>query len=201
MVSTYREGGFRLAYTGRRNELGGSVNGSPHDQGTVVSIYIARAATAPMFAVDQVRALVGRGLEGDRYFHQAGTYSMDPQPGREITLIESEAVEAAARETGIDFAAADSRRNIVTRGIALNDLVGQEFTVGDVRMKGSRLCDPCEHMVQLCGKHVLRNLVGRGGLRADVLTEGLIRVGDDVRVLSPVEGPGRILTRQPGGAE
>ena len=180
------------------------MNSKAREQGMVVSIYIARAAAAPMFAVDQVRALVGRGLEGDRYFNQAGTYSMDPQPGREITLIESEAVDAAARVTGVDFVAVDSRRNIVTRGIALNDLVGREFTVGGVRMRGSRLCEPCDHMVQLCGKPVLRSLAGRGGLRADILSEGLIRVGDEVHAQDPAESQGvsaGVLTGKPGGAE
>jgi MOSC domain-containing protein YiiM len=138
-----------------------------------------------MGPVDAVRAVAGRGLDGDRYFNQAGTYSAVPKPGRQVTLIESEAIEAAARETGLDFLAADSRRNIVTRGVSLNALVGREFSVGGSRMVGIELCEPCAHMVELCGKAVLASLVHRGGLRADVLTDGMIRVGDPVE---PADG-------------
>src|SRR5205823_9036936 len=155
---------------------------------SVVAIYIAGAAAAPMAAVKEIRAVPGLGLEGDRYFNQVGTYSAIPEPGRQMTLIEMEAVEAAARETGIDFGPGDSRRNVVTRGVSLNDLVGREFTVGEVRLLGVDLCEPCAHMVQVSGKPVLGSLVHRGGLRADVLEGGIIRVGDPVVELEQSAG-------------
>ncbi len=95
-------------------------------KGTVVSIHIAPAAEAAMQSVDEVRAISGKGLEGDRYFNQTGTFSK-PQPDRELTLIEAEAVDALKFELGLELDAGAIRRNIVTRGVPLNHLVGREF--------------------------------------------------------------------------
>jgi MOSC domain-containing protein YiiM len=155
----------------------------------VVSIHIAGAAAAPMAGVCEIRAVPGWGLEGDRYFNQVGTYSAVPEPGRQVTLIEMEAIEAAARETGVAFGPGDSRRNIVTRGVSLNGLLGREFRIGRVRLVGVDLCEPCAHMVQVSGKPVLGSLVHRGGLRADVLGGGIIHVGDPVVELKEPEHP------------
>ena len=148
-------------------------------RGSVVSIYRAEAAKGPMVAVSEARAVPGRGLEGDRYFNQAGTF-WKPQPDYELTLIEIEALEGLQREFGVELEAGDGRRNVVTRGVSLNDLVGQEFQVGEVRLRGIRLCEPCSHLAKLSHRAVLRGLVHRGGLRAQILTEGKIHVGDAV---------------------
>ena len=156
-------------------------------EGRVVSLHIAPRAAAPMQSVAEVRAVPGRGLEGDRYFAGTGFYSTTPSHGgREVTLIEMEAVEALfggvinaeGKRPRIRLAAADARRNVVTAGVPLNHLVDCEFSIGAVRMRGTRLCEPCKHLEQLTQPGVLSGLVHRGGLRAVILNEGLIHVGD-----------------------
>jgi MOSC domain-containing protein YiiM len=147
--------------------------------GTVEAIYISGTAAAPTKALDAVLAIPGVGLEGDRYALKLGTF-YKPLPDYELTLIEAEAVEAMRRDYGVELAAGDARRNIVTRGVALNHLVGKEFTVGDVRIRGIRLCEPCDHLQRLTGKPVIKGLLHRGGLRAQILTEGTIHAGDEV---------------------
>jgi len=153
--------------------------------GEVVSIHIAPEKEDPVQSVESVHAVPGRGLEGDRYFVAKGTYSDRPGPSREITLIELEAIEALARDNEITIEPGAARRNLVTRGAALNHLVGREFRVGDVRLRGIRLCEPCAHLEALTRRGVLGGLVHRGGLRAQILTEGRIQVGDPV---VPLEG-------------
>lgn len=148
-------------------------------EGRVISINIAPRAEAPMESVEQARAVPGKGLEGDRYFVRQGTF-YKPQPDRELTLIEAEAIEAMKRELDVDYGLADSRRNVVTRGVPLNHLVGKEFMVGDVKVRGLKLCEPCSHLQRLSHEKVLPGLVHRGGLRAQILTEGIIRVGAPV---------------------
>ena len=151
--------------------------------GTVLNIHIASTAGAAPVAVEQVNAVAGRGLEGDRYFNKTGTYSETPGSGREVTLIAIEEIEALASETGIELKAGESRRNITIRGVALNDLVDKEFSVGNVTLRGTRLCEPCAHLeahVERPG--VLKGLVHRAGLRCDIVSGGTIRVGDDVTV-------------------
>ena len=149
-------------------------------EGTVISINIAPEAEAPMQSVSEVRAVPGQGLEGDRYFDHKGTFSK-PQPDRELTLIEAEAIEALRSEFQVDFGLSASRRNIVTRGVPLNHLVDKEFWIGDVKARGLRLCEPCAHLQRLSHPKVLPGLVHRGGLRAQILTEGMIRVGEIVK--------------------
>src|SRR2546428_13850289 len=112
-------------------------------QGEVVSVHIAPKAEGPVRSVRTVRAIAGRGLEGDRYFKAAGMYPDRPGPAREITLIESEAIAAMARDNELAISPGDARRNVVTRGVPLNHLVGQEFLVDRVRLRGIRLCEPC----------------------------------------------------------
>jgi len=149
-------------------------------EGKVVSINIAPSAEATMESVDAVRAVPGKGLEGDRYFFKQGTFSK-PQPDRELTLIEAEAVEAMKRELNVDYGLSDSRRNIVTRDVPLNHLVGKEFWIGEVKARGLRLCEPCSHLQKLSHQKVLPGLVHRGGLRAQILSEGTIQLGDTVK--------------------
>ena len=146
-------------------------------EGTVISINITPQAEAPMQSVDEVRAIPGRGLEGDRYFDNKGR---EPEARRELTLIEAEAIEALRHELNVDYGLSDSRRNEVTRGVPLNHLVGKEFWVGEVKARGIMLCEPCAHLQKLTIKQVLPGLVHRAGLRAQILTEGIIRVGATV---------------------
>ena len=150
------------------------------EEGSVISISIAPKGGEATTTADEVRAFAGRGLEGDRYFSNLGTFSDTPGSGRQVTLIESEAIDAVVRDCGCKLEYKDSRRNIVTRGVALNDLVGKEFLVGDVRMLGVRLCEPCN--VSFPDGNVKKAMVHRGGLRADILGDGTIRVGDGIEV-------------------
>src|SRR5215471_10328818 len=126
----------------------------------LVAIQIAGAAGAAMSSVGEVRAVPGKGLEGDRYFSGVGTFSA-PNPDREITLIAKESLEAFEREHKIELKPAETRRNLVTSGVALNDLVGEEFQVGAVTLKGLRLCEPCDYLQSLTPKPVLQGLVHR----------------------------------------
>ena len=151
-------------------------------EGKVISINITPQAEAPMQSVEAVRAIPGRGLEGDRYFDNKGRA---PAAQKELTLIEAEAIEAFKNEMGVDYRLGDSRRNLVTRGVPLNHLVGKEFWVGEVKALGIKLCEPCVHLQKLTIKQVLPGLVHRGGLRAQILTEGTIRVGATVKEARP----------------
>ncbi len=146
-------------------------------------ILIAENPTAPMRAVPSARAIAGRGLEGDRYFTGLGTFAKSPPaPDFELTLIESEVVEEFARESGLPFTTGHARRNLVTEGVRLNELVGQEFFVGAVRIRGHRLCEPCAYLAKTTFPEALRGLVHKGGLRAEILSDGAIAVGDAIRV-------------------
>jgi MOSC domain-containing protein YiiM len=153
--------------------------------GSVESIHIAAGPEQPTRAVESARAVQGKGLDGDRYFTGEGTYSHKPEPGRELTLIEAEAIEGLSREHGIQLPPGESRRNVVTRGIGLNDLVGHRFTVGEVECVGAELCHPCSHLEKLTLPGVLKGLANRGGLRADIVSGGQIAVGDAVSDLGP----------------
>lgn len=139
-----------------------------------------------MRSLETVNVRSGVGLDGDRYALGRGHYSHDLRVSRDLTLIEGEVVEALWREHGISLAPGETRRNVTTRGIRLNDLVGRRFRVGEILCQGTRLCEPCLHLVGLIGKPVLQPLVHRGGLRADVLTDGEICVGDPIKVVDDV---------------
>jgi hypothetical protein len=150
---------------------------APKASGSVEAISVAATAGAPPHAVDQVRALAGRGLEGDRHVTGKGTFPSG-LPGSALTLIEAEVCESF--DPPLDVG--EHRRNVVTRGIDLNALVGHEFAIGDVPCRGMRLCEPCTVVEGYASRPVLRPLVHRGGLRADILEDGAISVGDRVRV-------------------
>ena len=149
-------------------------------QARVVSLHIAAHGAAPMHSVSMVTAVAGMGVEGDRYFAQTGTYSKHSGAGRQITLIEIESIEALARDYEVHLAANLARRNLVTRGIALNHLIGKTFAVGAVVLHGMRLCEPCLHLEKLAVKGAARGLIHRGGLRADIVTGGSIRIDDAI---------------------
>jgi MOSC domain-containing protein YiiM len=148
-------------------------------KGEVVGIFVAPAAGAAMTELAEATAVAGAGIEGDRYRDGIGFYSPTPGP-RQLTLIEEETLEALLAEHGIELPPHATRRNLVTRGIRLNDLVGQRFTIGEVVCTGVRLCPPCNRLEELTGKPVLGPLVNRGGLRADILMGGVIRRGDAI---------------------
>jgi MOSC domain-containing protein YiiM len=150
--------------------------------GTVESIHIASTAEGPLQSVSQATAVPGSGLDGDRYALRLGTF-YKPKPDFELTLIEAEAIEALRRDYQVELAVGEARRNIVTRNVPLNHLVGREFAIGDVRIRGVRLCEPCDHLQKLTGKPVIKALLHRGGLRAQILTPGTISVGDVVTLL------------------
>ncbi|HYH83459.1 MAG TPA: MOSC domain-containing protein [Longimicrobium sp.] len=148
---------------------------SPAQSGSVEQILVAAGAKGtPRVAVERVLAVTGKGLEGDRYFgRRPGRYAAD----RQVTLIEAEAVDAV-RAGGVPFTAVDARRNLVTRGVRLNALVGRTFRVGGAVLRGVELCHPCGHLAKLTYRGVTRDLKMRGGLRAAVLEGGEIRAGD-----------------------
>jgi MOSC domain-containing protein YiiM len=119
--------------------------------------------------VESVSALAGKGLSGDRHFRGQGA-----KPGQALTLIEAEALEEAG------LTGAQSRRQVVVRGVRLNELVGRRFRVGDVECLGVELCEPCLHLQQMTRPGIIKELIHRGGLNADILTDGQITVGDPV---------------------
>jgi hypothetical protein len=143
-------------------------------EGLVEGIFVSSVATELPAAVERVQGVAGRGLEGDRYFEGAGTYSDYPDPtGRDLTLVEADALERA----GLD--GASSRRNVVVSGLDLGKLVGRRFRVGALECYGQRLCDPCAHLQDMTRPGILRALA-HTGLRADIVTGGELRVGDPV---------------------
>ena len=138
--------------------------------GVVEALVVAPAAEAPVVLVDEAVAIAGRGLEGDRYAAGAGTFASG-RAGSALTLVDAAVLDTLGRDV-------DHRRNVVVRGTDLNALVGREFMLGEARCRGRRLCEPCAHLDRLNGGGVLRPLVHRGGLRADVVSDGTVRVGD-----------------------
>ncbi len=135
-----------------------------------------------MISIEEAHTIPGRGIEGDRYYFGTGHFSKMGKKSYEITLIETEALEALKRDYGYDLSMRDSRRNIATVGVPLNHLVWKEFYVGEVKLLGRRLCEPCFHLAKLTDSLALHGLIHRGGLRAQILTEGIIRLGDPIRI-------------------
>ena len=155
---------------------------TPGLHGTVEALAIAPAAEADMQLLEVARAVAGRGLDGDRYAARAGTFTPrgDQRPGYDLTLMAAEILdELTAAGVAVDFPA--TRRNVLTRGIDVNALVGRTFRIGDVVCEGLRLCEPCVHLDRLSGPGLLRPLIHKGGLRADVLTDGEIRPGAPIQ--------------------
>jgi MOSC domain-containing protein YiiM len=149
--------------------------------GQVVAIYTASETGAPMQSRDDVEAIAGVGLDGDRYAAGAGKYADRAADGkRAVTLIEREAVAAAGREYEVEIGEHETRRNVVTEGVPLNHLVGRTFRVGDVTMRGLRLAEPCAYLEGLTRPGVRRSLVHRAGLRAEILEGGTLHVGDPI---------------------
>jgi MOSC domain-containing protein YiiM len=141
--------------------------------GTVEGIFFGAVDEGPLEPADQVQVKTGAGIEGDRYGH------------KDITLFEAEAIEVLRADTGIELQPREIRRNVMTRGIALNDLLGHRIRVGEVEAVVTELCHPCNHLQSLTYPGVLRGLVNRGGLNADVVAGGAIRLGDQIEDLGP----------------
>ena len=150
--------------------------------GKIEHLFLTAAMSQPMTAQTALTALAGRGTEGDRYTLATGTYSKKPEPGRQVTLVEGEVLDRLKRDHGLIVRPEDCRRNVVTRGIELNPLVGRELMVGPVRVMVHRLCQPCRYIEKLLNQPGLyERWWDYGGLRCEILDGGTIRVGDAVR--------------------
>lgn len=158
----------------------GAVGETPraYCSGRVCRLFVAPVAGVPMAAVPSVSAVAGRGLQGDRYFNGGETLSNRYSRETEVTLVEFEVLEALRREHGLAVDPQDTRRNIITRGISLNALVGCDFCVGPTVLRGVSVCEPCAHLERVTRPGVLRALVHHAGLRASIIEGGTIRVGD-----------------------
>jgi len=150
-------------------------------RGRLVGIYTAETGGKPMDAHSEVRALAGVGLEGDRYATKTGEFSAREGEGREVTLIAREAI-AAANASDVTIGEHETRRNLVTEGVDLDEMIGRQFTVGEVVMVGVRDCPPCAYLEKMTRPGVRAALDGAGGLRADIVSGGIIRVGDEIAV-------------------
>jgi MOSC domain-containing protein YiiM len=139
---------------------------------TVEAIHLGEERVPELWTVDSVRAVAGKGLEGDRHFHEEGA-----RPGQALTLVEAEVVEDAG------LAAGETRRQLTVRGVRLNDLVGKRFVVGEVECYGVELCEPCSHLESLTRPGIIKELAHRAGINADIVAGGTIRVGDSVKEL------------------
>jgi MOSC domain-containing protein YiiM len=148
------------------------------NDGRVEAIFISAEHGELPRPVRSVLAVAGKGLVGNRYFDEG-------EPGKEITLIEAEALEALEAEHGIRVDGAASRRNVLTRGVRLNGLVGERFRVGELECRGIELCEPCLHLEEMTHPGVIKGLVHRAGLNAEILVGGELRPGDPVTPLSP----------------
>jgi MOSC domain-containing protein YiiM len=148
--------------------------------GVLLAIFTAAQKRDDLHAVEEIEAVQGRGLRGDRYCRRGEGDALG-LPRQEVTLIESEAIVHLKQEHGIELAPSQARRNLLTRGVPLNDLVGKEFMVGDVVLRGLDLCHPCDHLESMTCKGVKAGLHMRGGLRAEILRGGLFRAGSIIR--------------------
>jgi MOSC domain-containing protein YiiM len=138
----------------------------------VEAIHLGPAKAGDLSPVDSAQAVAGKGLEGDRHFKENGA-----KPGQALTLVEADVVESAGLRAG------GTRRQVTVRGTGLNDLVGKRFRVGDVECYGVELCEPCEHLQSMTRPGIIKELVHRAGINADILTGGTISVGDTIAEL------------------
>ena len=152
--------------------------------GVLRGIYVAAEAGGAMTHRDTAQLVAGRGIEGDRYFERAGTFSPEgASPDHEVTLIAAEEVERFLTDTGVEISPGELRRNLLVEGVDLNAWVGRGFRIGHVELEGIRLCEPCRTLAERVAPEVLSALVHRAGLRARVVCDGRIRIGDPVVAL------------------
>jgi MOSC domain-containing protein YiiM len=159
--------------------------------GAVLEIWTAPEAAAPMVRTAAVQAVAGVGLAGDRYARGGGTWAAYPLLEKQVTLIDADEVAAVAAEVGVPLTPGMTRRNVVTRGLALPALVGRYFAVGDVLLFGSKRCPPCTHLERLTGFRLVKALAARGGVNAAVFAGGTVAEGDVVRLVSDDEAAAR----------
>jgi MOSC domain-containing protein YiiM len=156
-------------------------------RGEIVSLFITPNSGGPMVSLPQVRAFADRGLEGDRFFRES--WSAANRPDKAVSLIEEETLQLAAAELGVDMLAEKTRRNIVTRGVPLVDLLNKKFTIGAVRLRAIRLFEPCRHVEKIAGiPDLFRALEHRSGLKAAILSDGIIRIGDPIMLCGETKG-------------
>lgn len=161
---------------------------------SVERIFISSDAGEPMVELPEANVIAGQGLEGDRYYYKTGTYSWGEGNGRQLTIMEAEVITEVNAE--VPFTAEECRRNIVSRGLVLNPLVGFRVRIGrDCVIDVTRLCHPCNYLQSLLGRPVLKPLVNKGGLRCDVLEGGVVKVGDKIEVIGPI--PNFVPTSKP----
>lgn len=156
------------------------------DDALVLDILIAGQAEQALQPQAKAYFVEGKGIEGDRYFYKNGTFSerLEAAGDYQVTLIESEEIEAFNAATGKSYTAADFRRNVVTSGIRLNDLVGKRFRIGDVECYGVRLCEPCAHLAGQLGAEIMQHMLHKSGLRATITRSGHCTVNDRIEALS-----------------
>ena len=157
----------------------------PSWRGVLEHIHIAAGASLPMEALSQTEVLAGVGIPGDRYATRTGKYSDRHHIDRQITLIETETLNALERDRWIVLAPSDHRRNLTTLGVPLSHLVGCYFRIGTCVFYGGRLNVPCRYLEQLVGQPIFRPLINRSGLNARIVAGGTIRVGDSIEPCSP----------------
>jgi MOSC domain-containing protein YiiM len=157
----------------------------PSWRGVLDHIHIAAGASLPMQSLSQSEVIAGVGLPGDRYATRTGTYSNRHHIDRQITLIETETLQALERDRGLVVAPSDHRRNLTTRGVPLSHLVGHYFTIGTCVFYGGRLNVPCKYLEQLLERPVFRPLINRSGLNARVIVGGTISIGDGIEPCTP----------------
>jgi len=150
----------------------------------IYNIFISDKAGESMRSLKSASLIAGKGVKGDRYFNGCGTFSekLKGNPAVELSLVEKEEIDAFNQNYKQMLNYADVRRNIVTEGVRLNELVGKTFSMGNVTLKGLRLCEPCAYLAENVNELVLPHLIGRGGLRAQILTDNDISVGDLIKI-------------------
>ena len=149
-------------------------------KGEIVSVYLAPEAGQPMQTPEEIQAVAGKGIEGDRYFKGIGYFSKNKGPHRQVTLFETEVLETLKRDHDFELSADECRMNLITKGVPLSHLVGKTFRVGEATLRGVRLNEPCKHLENVVGKKLVKLLLHRCGIFAEVLESGVIRPGNPV---------------------
>jgi MOSC domain-containing protein YiiM len=152
--------------------------------GKLVGIYTTPGPGKPLEANAELQAIEGVGLEGDRYAVETGTYSNRPGSHRQVTLVEREVIAAVNGESGVELGEHETRRNLVTEGVPLHHLIGRTFRVGDVLLRGIKSCPPCAYLEKVTRPGVRAALANRGGIRAEIVHGGTLRIGDEITAVS-----------------
>ena len=144
----------------------------------VIRLGIAKSENQKIQSVDEIELMPGKGVVGDRHFHE------NKEARSQLTLIESENIDYYNNKFKTDYSYIDFRRNAVTEGIQLNDLVGKKLLIGNVEIQGHDLCRPCKHLEEtLKGQDIIKEFLRRGGLRCEILNSGTVIIGDEIKVV------------------